>query len=75
MISTRRPCSTNTRSGEDERARQAWIVERRQAEQRQFTFAPLSFDLPRYMSVAPFDTHHCPLLYYDIDKIKIEAQQ
>ena len=55
-------------------ARQAYIVEHRQAEQRQFTFAPLSFDLPRYMGVAPFDTHHCPLLYYDIERVDLDAQ-
>lgn len=55
-------------------ARQAYIVEHRQAEQRQFTFAPLSFDLPRYMGIAPFDTHHCPLLYYDIERVDLDAQ-
>ncbi|MCY4147616.1 MAG: hypothetical protein OXF90_14285 [Chloroflexi bacterium] len=55
-------------------ARHAHISELRQAGQRQFVFAPLSFDLPRYMSVAPFDTHHCPLFYYDIDEIDIEMR-
>lgn len=51
--------------------RHAYIVEHQRAKQRQFTFTPLSFDLPRYMSVAPFDTHHCPLLYFDIDSITL----
>ena len=52
-------------------ARHVYIVEHRNAKQRQFAFAPLSFDLPHYASVAPFDTHHCPLLYYDIDSITL----
>ena len=56
-------------------ARHTHIVTQREAGIRSFSFAPLPYDLPRKLSVAPFDTHHCPLLYYDIDKIEIEAQQ
>ena len=54
-------------------ARHAYILEYRQAGQRRFLFAPLSIDLPRIMSVAPLDTHPCPLQYYDIDSIELTS--
>ncbi len=55
-------------------ARHTHIVTQREVGIRSFSFAPLPYDLPRKLSVAPFDTHHCPLWYYDIDKIEIAAQ-
>lgn len=55
-------------------ARQAYILEQRQSGQQKFTFARLSFDLPRFLGVAPLDTHPCPLYYYDVELIDIVAR-
>ena len=54
--------------------RHAYILKQRQTGQQKFTFAQLSFDLPRYLGVAPLDTHPCPLYYYGIELIDIVAR-
>ncbi|MCY4147614.1 MAG: hypothetical protein OXF90_14275 [Chloroflexi bacterium] len=53
-------------------ARHAYILEQRQTGQRHFTFEPYTFDLERYMW-GLMHPSPCPLLYYDIESININA--
>ncbi|MCY3832555.1 MAG: hypothetical protein OXG85_06030 [Chloroflexi bacterium] len=54
-------------------ARHASIIEQRAAGIRQIAVAPLSFNLERYLKVARLQSNDCPLLFYDIDDIEVQA--
>jgi len=54
-------------------ARHASIIEQQAAGKRQITVAPLSFNLERYLKVARLQSNDCPLLFYNVDDIEVQA--
>lgn len=55
-------------------ARHQYILQQREAGEREITVAPLEFILPKYIKASRISRHGCPLDYYKVDKI-IERKQ